>query len=284
MKKLRLVAVRNWRSLRTRSTTEKSILLSFCVFMVFLLKHMASKASRDETDFMEYLHGAWQGDPDTIMRLSVLLLAPTSDELALQDPKRRDFSGYGQSSELAKIFKHKEFGFFIEAHAGDGEKGSVSLYFERNLKWYGLLVEDDYDTFGKLMAKNRRSYGFHAKVSTTERVRMSKESFNNTDWVDPSEFYWEVPLYALYKVMGSDEVDLLILDTKGTELQILQTLPWDSVKFKVLCIAYTHIPGNPRSLPEYLSLKGYTLLKTHVKDMFFASNEFLQEQNADQKR
>ncbi|XP_066947030.1 protein Star-like isoform X2 [Macrobrachium rosenbergii] len=254
-------------------TKGKFILLSLCVFMFFLLMHITSEVRGDESSFMEKFDGAWQGDQEAVTSLSLLLKAPGSNGFALDHPGKNDFSDHGQSSELAKILRKKEFGFFIDAHAGDGENGSVSLLFERHMKWYGLLVEDDYDTFVELQEKGRNSFAIHAKLSTTDRMKLTKNRL--LDRTDPANFHWEIPLYSLFKAMGNTEVDLLILDTTGTELKILKTLPWDSVKIKVLCIAYTHIPGNSRSLPEYLSRKGYTLLKTHVKDMFFVSNEFL---------
>ncbi|XP_064096056.1 protein Star-like [Macrobrachium nipponense] len=232
---------------------------------------------------MEIFDGASQSDQDAVNSLSRLLKAPGWNGMALDNPGKKDFSHYGQSSELANILQKKEYGFFIEAHAGDGENGSVSLLFERDMKWYGLLVEDDYDTFLELQEKGRNSFTLHAKLSTTGRMRLIKTS-RRFVWIDPSNSHWEIPLYSLFEAMGNTEVDLLILDTTGTELEILRTLPWDSVKISVMCIAYTHIPGNPRSLPDYLSLKGYTLLKTHVKDMFFASNEFLQRQKGNTRR
>ncbi|XP_068248973.1 uncharacterized protein [Palaemon carinicauda] len=287
-------AAKYW--LHYKSQKTKSFLM-FCVFLVFLLTFLGNshsndtfqkssttsrettEPSRETTEPMEKIDGLWQGDSEIITSLSRLLLPPSWAGSALDNPKREDFSDYGQSAELASILKNKNHGYFIEARAGDGEKGSVSLFFERKLNWRGLLVEDDFKAFGNLILKERNSYAIYASLSTTERIKLIRESTRNKDWIDPSYYHWEIPLYSLYLVMGSKEVDLLVLDTNGTELQILQTVPWESVKIRVMCIAYTHIPGNPRALPEYLSLKGYTLLKTHVKDMFFASKEFLEGQS-----
>ncbi|XP_068248976.1 protein Star-like isoform X2 [Palaemon carinicauda] len=230
------------------------------------------------------MDGAMQGDTNSILYLSLLLLRASWNGPFLNDPDKEDFSDYGQSVELSKILEMKKNGFFIEAYAGDGENGSVSLYFERKLDWVGLLVEYDFNAFEKLIEKERSSYGLNVGVATTDRIKLIKNRLDEDGWVDPRDYHLNVPLYSLYMVMGGQEVDLLILDTKGTEMEILQTVPWESVKIRVMCIAYTHIPGNTRALSEYLSLKGYTLLKTHVKDMFFASNEFLAKQKQDRRR
>ncbi|KAI8770513.1 hypothetical protein BgiMline_032960, partial [Biomphalaria glabrata] len=48
-------------------------------------------------------------------------------------------------------------GFFVEIGAGDGETDSVSLFFERERSWDGVLVEKSEEKADILIAKNRRA-------------------------------------------------------------------------------------------------------------------------------
>lgn len=59
----------------------------------------------------------------------------------------------------------QEYGYFIEFGANDGEKDSVSLFFEMKRKWKGLLIEQDSDTYKTLRSKNRLAHTMNACVS-----------------------------------------------------------------------------------------------------------------------
>ena len=77
---------------------------------------------------------------------------------------------YGQALEIAKLFKNKKNGFFIEAGAYDGEVYSNTLKFEMSLNWTGLLVEPNPDAFEELLTKNRKSYAIKTCLSTEPEV------------------------------------------------------------------------------------------------------------------
>ena len=64
----------------------------------------------------------------------------------------------GQAAEVAKLFKGKKNGFFIEAGAFDGQIFSNTLLLEMNYNWTGLLIEPNPEAFQELLTKNRKSY------------------------------------------------------------------------------------------------------------------------------
>ena len=86
---------------------------------------------------------------------------------------------YGQVLEIAKLFKNKKNGFFIEAGAYDGEVYSNTLKFEMELNWTGLLVEPNPDVFEELLTKNRKSYAIKTCLSTKPEV--TEVSFDMAD-------------------------------------------------------------------------------------------------------
>ena len=63
----------------------------------------------------------------------------------------------------------------MECGALDGETGSNTLYFEKQRKWSGLLIEADPDNFRALTSKHRKSFSINACLSTNaypSRVRI----------------------------------------------------------------------------------------------------------------
>jgi Glycosyl transferase family 2 len=66
------------------------------------------------------------------------------------------FSRVGQDQFLFdNFFRGKRAGVFVDAGAGDGEKFSHSLFFERTLGWRGLCIEPDPATFARLAAARK---------------------------------------------------------------------------------------------------------------------------------
>ena len=76
----------------------------------------------------------------------------------------------GQAAEVAKLFKGKKNGFFIEAGAFDGQIFSNTLLLEMNYNWTGLLIEPNPETFQELLTKNRKSYAMEACLSAKPEV------------------------------------------------------------------------------------------------------------------
>ena len=77
---------------------------------------------------------------------------------------------FGQPIEVAKLFKNKKNGFFIEAGAYDGEKFSNTLLFETNLNWTGILIEPNPKYFEDLLNKNRNAYAIKTCLSAKAQV------------------------------------------------------------------------------------------------------------------
>ena len=77
---------------------------------------------------------------------------------------------FGQPIEVAKLFKNKKNGFFIEAGAYDGEKFSNTLLFETTLNWTGILIEPNPKYFEDLLNKNRKAYAIKTCLSTKAQV------------------------------------------------------------------------------------------------------------------
>ena len=80
------------------------------------------------------------------------------NKLKTQIKKIKRFNGNGLDKKMLNYINYKN-GFFIECGANDGVNQSVTWYFERALKWRGLLIEPIKEIFEELK-KNRNKNNF----------------------------------------------------------------------------------------------------------------------------
>ncbi|XP_042211076.1 uncharacterized protein LOC121858624 isoform X2 [Homarus americanus] len=173
-----------------------------------------------------------------------LLVAPSKESYSLTHPEKLDFSQYRQSIFLiTKILPGMKGGFFVEVGAMDGELYSNTLYLERELGWTGLLIEANPSAFQQLLSKHRKAWAINAAAAVNTYT--SIVSYLSTgDKEEAGEISEDlhigikikaIPLYSILKSMDR-VIDFLSLDIQGQELKVLQTLPWNIVKIRVMCI------------------------------------------------
>ncbi|KAL3831894.1 hypothetical protein ACJMK2_023588, partial [Sinanodonta woodiana] len=89
---------------------------------------------------------------------------PSLEPYNLEKPDRLEFSK-GQAPFVDSRLNYSEGGFFVEAGALNGEKGSNTLFFEKVRKWNGLLVEADPESYALLRSKHRKAFSINACLS-----------------------------------------------------------------------------------------------------------------------
>jgi hypothetical protein len=204
-----------------------------------------------------------------------------------------------------------ENGLFIEAGAFDGETWSNTLYLEKFKNWNGILVEPSKEIFKLLKHKNRRAYlvnsclcsGDFSKNSTfieagpfgiTTNLSSTKTSNSPVVECHPlakiiNEFFDSHPKFKLKKSRISEEVDkskktidYLSLDVEGSEKPIIQTFPWNEIKFNFLNIEYNQDQSLYKWLKSYLGKFGYVeILFDDVwhQDIFLAHESIFNQLN-----
>ena len=55
-------------------------------------------------------------------------------------------------------------------------------------------------------------------------------------------------------------VDYFSLDVEGMEYQVLQTIPFDRIKIKVLSVEYIHDKEGANEIIEFMETKGYRVV------------------------
>jgi len=138
---------------------------------------------------------------------------------------------YSQSGEVKWLLENVKFpkhGYFVDIGANDGVTDSNSYYFEKELGWDGVCVEPDPRVFTALR-KNRKCECLFFAVGPHPSARFylsELPAWSGT--TQPVGKYTDtfVAMQRLDKIVGRVKVpiDVLSIDTEGTEVGVLQTL------------------------------------------------------------
>lgn len=185
---------------------------------------------------------------------------------------------YGEDRYVfEKFFKSplKKEGFFVEIGALDGVHYSNSYFFEKLLKWDGLLVEATPVSARRMMVNRKATYKFSGGVCEKKKnMLFATSSLNavngNVEYMSPTTrqrflknrkvVSIEVRCNTLSHYLGftgKKYVDFMSIDIEGGELDALKGFDWD-VKIGVLAIEITN-PDIPRSyeIKDMLIKHGY---------------------------
>ncbi|CAL4076388.1 unnamed protein product, partial [Meganyctiphanes norvegica] len=155
----------------------------------------------------------------------------------------------------------KKNGFFIEAGALDGVYLSNSLKLEQENNWTGLLIEPNPVSYKLLAQKNRKAWTSNTCISSdnftkeTVLVAFSDDNTNFPMSVRGSSYELDngalqlynssdkhyitvqcFPLLTYLLALDIKTVDAIFLDIQGTEQQVLATLPFDTVNFRLIVV------------------------------------------------
>jgi hypothetical protein len=184
------------------------------------------------------------------------------------------FSLEGQDKWLYEnVFGEKYIGTFVEAGVYDGHTGSNTLFFE-NLGWNGLCIEPNVHSFNVIKEKNQRKnidnsllFSFSNKKVKfyewdgwsgilgnfeTEILRGAKDP--KTLSVEKNTIVWN-NLITLGKIPTT--IDLLSLDTEGSEFEILRTIDYETIPFRVILVETTHGLFKTQAIHYLLYTNGY---------------------------
>ena len=168
--------------------------------------------------------------------------------------------------ELIEILKKKQNGFFLEVGAYNGISESVSLRFETELKWKGLLIEPNPIHF-KFLKKNRGKYiclnyiclnqrNINQKIYIKNLNQMSYLVNENNNYAlnnypinkintlardansgDFDTFVCEIKtLENILDTQKIKKIDLAIIDVEGSEIDLLEGIDFNKVDIDIFCI------------------------------------------------
>ena len=205
------------------------------------------------------------------------------------------YSQYNQDKYIYnRFFKDKELinPFFLEIGADDGLKFSNCAFFEKELGWKGIAIEPRELAFNNLR-KNRNCICLNAVLSNTEKECKFMELFGyglglsgiidnydrrhldriNRELQNPEnkgKRINTVKTKTLDKILNEyniKKIDLLSIDTEGSELDILSSIDFNKTFIKVITIEDNY---HSKELLQFFKSRGYKLDKMlHCDKIFY---------------
>ncbi len=198
-------------------------------------------------------------------------------------------SQHGQDKWLVEyVLSHQRAGFFVDVGAYDGIEISNTWLLESKYGWSGICVEPIPSVFAKLR-QNRRcecvqgcvaSYdgettflevegnetlsGMAATVSGPHQARIEGSKIRKL----------RVPCFrldTLLKERGVSKIDFLSIDTEGSELAILRSIDWRTVKIGAICVENTY---HGDLIAELLCRQGYRLDAILAGDEIYVQTKY----------
>lgn len=207
-------------------------------------------------------------------------------------------SQHGQDRYLhERFFRDRRGGVFVEIGALDGLFHSNSLFFERELGWTGVLVEPNPRAFARL--EQNRPDCLNLNLAIADRV--GTETFLE---VEGPLFGWSgladdiapehearmvehLPPGAISKIpvevrdlrwlverCGLDQVELMSIDTEGSEPRIMRAFPWDRLSVAVFCIE-NNFGGH--AIADILLAHDYVLIERIGVDEIYCQRRLAQK-------
>ncbi|XP_068248791.1 protein Star-like [Palaemon carinicauda] len=257
---------------RSRSTAKSNELVAFknsltCVQTPYDFRN----ADQEDPALIEYIR-------------SQLLVPPSVHKYSIETPDKLHFSQHSQSEIAKEFLGGMKDGFFVEVGAADGEWLSNTLFFERELGWRGLLIEATPKFFESLQKKNRKAYTINVALSVTtyatELTFQTEPRPSRSITKGNGTVVKGIPFYSIFRALNVEVVDFLSMDIESFEYKVLNTIPWDKIRFRLMCIEVNHIPEGKAFLTKFLQEKGYKFLGYKWLDAWFAHPSLL---NIDEK-
>lgn len=214
-------------------------------------------------------------------------------------------SQLGQDYVADQILLGKlEHGVFVDIGVHNGRDLSNSYFFESVRGWTGLCIEPNPEVF-ELLTKNRKCQLEQLAVGDSmgtlsfeivegdEMLSGVSTEYNRRhqlrirDSVRENKGFRRIinvemkPIQSLLDAHGFNHVDLLSIDTEGSELSVLRGLDFESTRVSVIVIERNYESG---AVPKLLKSKGFTRLMAlgfddiYVRDDLIFARTLLEEQ------
>ncbi|OWF42172.1 uncharacterized protein LOC110461501 [Mizuhopecten yessoensis] len=189
----------------------------------------------------------YQGTPD--MQYNLTMIKPNSDY------------SRGQSKIIDEHLQKKYVGYYIDVGAGDGESNSVTLFFEKERSYNGLLIEPYPGRYMTLLTKNRRANTLQACVRTNKTgslkeylaVKQTTSSIVPCLWME-----------TIVAATGKNTIDVLSINVREQELEILGAIPFDKLNISVVSIEFSHNSSAYLDVIRFMSNINYVAIHQFV--------------------
>jgi FkbM family methyltransferase len=189
------------------------------------------------------------------------------------------------------LARGKKDGFFVEFGACDGILISNTQLLERQFGWKGILSEP-VPSWHQRLRKNRKCIIDTRCVWAESGKKISFGEFANDEYMTQSGIIdtgfnnniskqYEVDTISLGDLLrehkAPSHIDMLSVDTEGSEFKILEAFPFENYTFGFICVEH-HQPEQEVPIKNLLESSGYKQILRSVSghDGFYVpqSNRF----------
>ena len=201
-------------------------------------------------------------------------------------------SQFYQDLFVTYALKNKENGFFVEFGACDGVHLSHTYLLEKKLNWKGILSEPA-KIWHEELKRNRNckinidciSPFSGEKVGFSETIRPELSTINTHLKNDLHSsrrivnLNYEVNTLSLNDLLSLNdaptEIDLISIDTEGTELEIIEQFDFDRYQTKIIIIEHNYDKTRKVRLKKIFENQNFKLVFHNISgpDYWFISNE-----------
>ena len=180
-----------------------------------------------------------------------------------------------QDLKILQLLSNKKNGYYVEFGADDGVQNSNSYFLNKIFGWSGLLVEPNPERF-KELKRNRQNdfvsnqliwrekdveleFTIAGQLSTISDFEESDFMKNERKRVSTKKMkFLTTDLESVLKNANAPKcIDLLSIDTEGSEFDILEKFNFDQYIFKVICVEHNNDKEKKNKLDSLLISNGY---------------------------
>ncbi len=192
------------------------------------------------------------------------------------------FSQFGEDLWIKNNIDLPKKGFFIDVGAGDGVTYSNTFFFEL-IGWDGICIEPNPYNYSK--AKIIRKKVISCAIASRRGAQTLFIPEWSADWSSLKNRETNSKLIKVKTLTLNDivskfnikKIDLLSIDTEGTELDVLKSLDFKRIVPKIIIVEYLHHDkeNSSNELKEFFKKLGcYKLVHVTVANLIYIAEGF----------
>lgn len=190
------------------------------------------------------------------------------------DPQHGFFSQHGEDEWIVQHLTLPARGVFVEVGAADGVVGSNTYYFEQR-GWTGLLIEPDMRQHD-VIRQNRRARIDNCAVGTNTEATFYLDDYSPYSGLlrtngQPATTVQVKLLGEILDNHGITSIDLLSIDTEGSELDVWASFDPERFKPKVLIIEWdtAGLPDRSEEIADSILKGPYQMVHKTAGNLIF---------------